>query len=53
MKNFRRQIISQRSNATKSKTSPTTQNRACLCPDNTYHKDCCNGDLRAQGIGKV
>lgn len=39
------------SKATKSKTSPKGGNRGCLCKDNTYKKECCNGDLQAQGIG--
>jgi hypothetical protein len=38
---------------TKSKTSPTGGKRACLCDDNTYSKECCNGDLSNQGIGKT
>jgi hypothetical protein len=37
--------------ATKSKTSPKGGNRGCLCKDGTYKKECCNGDLQAQGIG--
>jgi hypothetical protein len=36
---------------TKSKTSPKNGNRGCLCADNTYKKECCNGDLQAQGVG--
>tara|TARA_A100001201_G_scaffold61186_1_gene58385 strand:- start:304 stop:534 length:231 start_codon:yes stop_codon:yes gene_type:complete len=29
-------------------------NRACLCWDEeTYHIDCCDGSLHAQGIGKT
>jgi hypothetical protein len=39
------------SKATKSKTSPKGGKRGCLCDDNTYNKECCNGDLIAQGIG--
>jgi hypothetical protein len=39
------------SKATKSKTSPKGGNRGCLCKDGTYKKECCNGDLQAQGIG--
>ena len=46
--------MGKRKNATKSKTSPKTARRGCLCPDGrTYHKDCCDGTLEAQGIGKV
>jgi hypothetical protein len=36
---------------TKSKTSPKNGNRGCLCSDNKYRKECCNGDLQAQGVG--
>jgi hypothetical protein len=39
------------SKATKSKTSPKGGNRGCLCADSTYKKECCNGDLQAQGVG--
>jgi hypothetical protein len=39
------------SKATKSKTSPKGGNRGCLCKDGTYKKECCNGDLQAQGVG--
>ena len=29
-------------------------NRACLCwEEETYHIDCCDGSLHAQGIGKT
>ena len=52
MNNYRRPVA-QRSIATKSKSSPTNQSRACMCPDSTYHKVCCNGDLQAQGIGSL
>ena len=38
---------------TKSKTSPVGGNRGCLCDDETYSKECCNGDLIAQGIGST
>ena len=37
----------------KSKASPVGGNRGCLCPDNTDHKDCCNGDMYAQGVGSL
>lgn len=36
---------------TKGKTSPVGGKRGCLCDDDTYSKECCNGDLIAQGIG--
>ena len=36
---------------TPSRTSPTGGNRGCLCDDGTYKIDCCDGSLKAQGIG--
>ena len=41
------------STKTKSKTSPVGGKRGCLCDDDTYSKECCNGDLIAQGIGVI
>ena len=38
---------------TKSKTSPKGGKRGCICPDGTYSKDCCNGDLQNQGLGST
>ena len=38
---------------TPSRTSPKNGRRGCLCPDNTYHRDCCDGSLQAQGIGSI
>lgn len=37
---------------TPSYTSPTNGKRGCLCWDeNTYSRECCDGSLRAQGVG--
>ena len=36
---------------TPSRTSPKNGRRACLCPDGTYSRKCCDGSLQAQGIG--
>lgn len=37
-----------------SRTSPTGSGRACLCWDtNTYSRSCCDGSVRAQGIGVI
>jgi hypothetical protein len=36
---------------TMSKTSPKGGKRACLCKDGKYSKECCTGELHAQGIG--
>ena len=34
------------------KASPKGGKRGCLCPDGkSYSKDCCTGELQAQGIG--
>ena len=38
---------------TPSKTSPRGSRRGCLCEDNTYSTKCCDGSLRAQGIGST
>ncbi len=39
---------------TPSKASPRAgSKRGCLCADNTYSKECCDGSLQAQGIGKT
>ena len=38
---------------TPSRTSPKGGRRACLCEDNTYSIKCCDGSLRAQGIGST
>ena len=38
---------------TPSRTSPKGGRRACLCEDNTYKIECCDGSLRAQGVGKI
>ena len=48
----------QRSNKNKtfipSRTSPTGGERGCLCWDtNKYSIECCDGDIRAQGIGVI
>lgn len=32
-------------------SSPKGGKRGCLCKDNTYKKECCDGSLQAQGIG--
>jgi len=38
---------------TPSRTSPKGGRRACLCEDNTYSIKCCDGSLKAQGIGST
>jgi hypothetical protein len=38
---------------TPSRTSPKNGKRGCLCKNNTYSSKCCDGSLRAQGVGSV
>jgi hypothetical protein len=38
---------------TPSRTSPKGGQRGCICDDNTYSKDCCDGSIMAQGIGRI
>ena len=39
---------------TPSKSSPRNSKRGCLCKDGKkYDKKCCDGSIKAQGIGKV
>ena len=33
--------------------SPKGSSRACLCPDGTYSRKCCDGSFEAQGIGNI
>jgi hypothetical protein len=34
-------------------TSPKGGKRGCLCKDNTYSSECCQGELIEQGIGST
>lgn len=38
---------------TESKVSPRGGKRGCLCKDGKYRKECCDGSLEAQGVGKT
>jgi|TARA_R100000084_G_C4571464_1_gene109442 hypothetical protein len=42
-----------RKNPAPSYTSPIRSTKGCLCDDNTYHPDCCDGTIFAQGVGKT
>jgi|TARA_S200002703_G_scaffold31594_1_gene27648 hypothetical protein len=42
-----------KSKETVSRTSPKNKKRGCLCKNGTYSIKCCDGTLRAQGIGKI
>lgn len=44
---------SKRSRYNPSRTSPRGSRRACLCPDGTYSRKCCNGNMINQGIGSI
>jgi hypothetical protein len=46
--------MSQKPWKTPSRSSPQGGGtRACLCPDGTYSRKCCDGSLMAQGIGRI
>jgi len=53
MKKIIRKKGRKRKSNTQSKTSPKGGTRGCLCDDNTYHPDCCDGTIYAQGVGKI
>ena len=36
---------------TPSRTSPKNSKRGCICEDDTYRSECCDGSMQAQGIG--
>ena len=39
---------------TPSYSSPKSSKRGCLCKDGrTYSRKCCDGTLRAQGVGRI
>ena len=39
---------------TQSKSSPSEgSKRGCLCKNGTYSTKCCDGSLKAQGIGQI
>lgn len=42
-----------KTNETVGNAVPTSKKRACMCKDGTYSRKCCDGTLRAQGIGKI
>lgn len=50
---MRKRIVRRKKNATVSRVSPRNSRRACLCPDGTYSRKCCDGTLEAQGIGNI
>jgi|TARA_S200002703_G_scaffold157144_1_gene164305 hypothetical protein len=36
---------------TPSRITKSNSKRGCLCDDNTYHPDCCDGTIWAEGVG--
>ena len=38
---------------TPSRITKAKSKRGCLCDDNTYHPDCCDGSIWAEGIGII
>ena len=42
-----------KSNETLGQSSPTSKKRGCMCKNGTYSRKCCDGTLRAHGVGKT
>mgnify|MGYP003643602303 CR=1 FL=1 len=42
-----------KSNETLGMSSPRGDKRGCLCKNGTYSRKCCDGTLRAQGVGRI
>lgn len=42
-----------KNNETVSNSSPRSKRRGCLCKNGTYSRKCCDGTLRAQGVGRT
>jgi hypothetical protein len=42
-----------KSKETVSNSSPKNKKRGCLCKNGTYSIKCCDGTLRAQGVGRI
>ena len=42
-----------RKNPTPSYTSPIRSTKGCLCDDNTYRTECCDGSIWGQGVGRT
>ena len=53
MKKRVKKNVRKRKDNTPSRTSPNGGRRGCLCDDNTYSIECCDGTIYAQGIGKI
>lgn len=34
-------------------TSPKGGKKGCLCADGTYSSECCDGELKSQGVGSL
>jgi len=49
---MKKKFIKRFAHSIQSKGSLRGGNRACLCPDLTYHVNCCDGSLFAQGVGQ-
>jgi hypothetical protein len=39
--------------AKNSYSSPKSGKRGCLCKDETYSPDCCDGEIISQGVGAL
>ena len=38
---------------TPSRITKTSSKKGCLCKDGSYHTDCCDGSIWAEGIGII
>jgi len=42
-----------KTNETVGNAVPSGSRRGCMCKNGTYSRKCCDGTLRAQGVGKI
>lgn len=42
-----------KTNETLGLSSPSSSRRGCMCKNGTYSRKCCDGTLRAQGVGRI
>ena len=42
-----------KTNETLGNAVPSGSRRGCMCKNGTYSRKCCDGTLRAQGVGRI
>ncbi len=42
-----------KTNETLGQAVPSGSRRGCMCKNGTYSRKCCDGTLRAQGVGRI